>query len=44
MTEYMQDSCYKCDIIIMVPVRDYVASRNFCQSCAASYVGKIPNE
>jgi len=44
MTNYVADTCYKCDILIMVPVRDHNPNRNLCQICAWSYAGAVPNE
>lgn len=44
-SKYKETNCKKCDMPIVIPVYDWEPSGyNFCQPCAMSYVGAIPEE
>jgi hypothetical protein len=44
-SKYIEADCRKCDAPIVIPVYDWEPSgNNFCQPCAMSYVGAVPDD
>jgi hypothetical protein len=44
-SKYKEKDCHKCGTPIVIPVYDWSPSeRNFCQPCAMSYLGELPDD
>ena len=44
-SKYKEADCRKCGTPIVIPVYDWEPSgNNFCQPCAMSYVGELPDD